>query len=158
MTLPQPEDLSSVYFVKLKLEDAAGKLMSENFYWLATNSDTLDKAKSGSDWYYTPTKQYADFKALNELPPAKLKVLSKSNRNGKDYETHVTVENPGKSLAFFVHLKVNDEKTGEEILPVIWQDNYFSLLPGEKRDITASYTLPRSVKPVVEVQGWNVTP
>ena len=158
LTLPEPADLSSVYFVKLKLEDAAGKLLSDNFYWLATNTDTLDKPKSGSDWYYTPTKQYADFKALSSLPPVKLQVLAKSERNGKEHETHVTVENPGKSLAFFVHLKVNDEKTGEEILPVIWQDNYFSLLPGEKRDITATYTLPRGVKPVVEVQGWNVAP
>ena len=42
----------------------------------------------------------------------------------------MTVENPGKSLAFFVHLKVN-QAGGEEVLPVIWQDNYFSLLPGE---------------------------
>ena len=73
--------------------------------------------------------------------------------------THVTVENPGKSLAFFVHLKVNDDKTGEEILPGIWEDNYFSLLPGEKREVTATYDdLSRGVKAVVEVQGWNVKP
>jgi exo-1,4-beta-D-glucosaminidase len=156
LTLPEPSDLSPVYFVKLELHDAAGKLMSENFYWLSTRSDTLDKPKTGSDWYYTPTKQFADFTALSNLPPVKLKVLSKSVRSGGEYTTHVTVENPGKSLAFFVHLKVNDAKTGEEILPVIWENNYFSLLPGEKRDITATYTLPRDIKPTVEVQGWNV--
>jgi exo-1,4-beta-D-glucosaminidase len=70
---------------------------------------------------------------------------------------HVTVENPSKSLAFFVHLKVNDDRSGEEILPVIWQDNYFSLLPGEKRDVTATYAeLPKYAKPVVQVEGWNV--
>ncbi|HWC58876.1 MAG TPA: glycoside hydrolase family 2 protein, partial [Verrucomicrobiae bacterium] len=158
MALPELADLSSTYFVKLKLEDAAGKLLSDNFYWLSTKGDTLDKPKSGSDWYYTPTKQYADFTALNNLPPVKLNVLAKSGRSNGEYTTHVTVENPGKSLAFFVHLKVNDNKTGEEILPVIWEDNYFSLLPGEKRDITATYTLPRGGKPVVEVQGWNVSP
>ena len=64
LTLPAPLDLSPAYFVKLKLQDAAGKLMSENFYWLSTKAETLDKAKPGSDWYYTPTKQYADFTAL----------------------------------------------------------------------------------------------
>jgi len=158
LTLPELPDVSPVYFVKLELHDAAGKLMSENFYWLSTKGDTLDKPKTGSDWYYTPTKQFADFTALNNLPPVKLKVLAKSGRSGNEYATHVTVENPSKSLAFFVHLKVNDAKTGEEILPVIWEDNYFSLLPGEKRDITATYTLPRNVKPTVEVQGWNVEP
>jgi exo-1,4-beta-D-glucosaminidase len=144
-SLPESEDLSSTYFVKLELHDAAGKLMSENFYWLSTNGDKLDK-----------TKQFADFTALSTLPLVKLKVLAKSDRSGGEYATHVTIENPGKSLAFFIHLKVNDSKTGEEILPVIWQDNYFSLLPGEKRDIIATYTLPRGVKPTVEVQGWNV--
>jgi exo-1,4-beta-D-glucosaminidase len=42
---------------------------------------------------------------------------------------------------------------------VIWQDNYFSLLPGEKREITATYPeLPRYSKPVVQVEGWNVAP
>jgi exo-1,4-beta-D-glucosaminidase len=158
LTLPEVADLSPTYFVKLELRDASGKLISENFYWLSTKGDTLDKPKPGSDWYYTPTKQFADFTALNSLPPVKLNVLAKSGRSGDEHATHVTVENPGKSLAFFLHLKVNDAKTGEEILPVIWEDNYFSLLPGEKREITATYTLPRGVKPTVEVQGWNVSP
>jgi exo-1,4-beta-D-glucosaminidase len=156
-TLPAPADLSSTYFVKLTLEDAAGKLVSQNFYWLATQGDTLDKPREDSDWYYTPTKQFADFKALNTLPAVHLKVTSKSERSGKESVTRVTVENPEKSLAFFVHLKVNDSKTGEEILPVIWQDNYFSLLPGEKREVTATYAnLPGGVKPALEVGGWNV--
>ena len=158
LTLPALADLSATYFVKLKLEDASGKLLSDNFYWLSTKSDMLDKPKAGSERIYTPTKQYADFTALNSLPPVKLNVLAKSGRSEGEYATHVTIENPGKSLAFFVHLKVNDSRTGEEILPVIWEDNYFSLLPGEKRDLTATYTLPRGAKPVVEVQGWNVSP
>ncbi len=158
LTLPTPADLSSTYFVKLKLEDASGKLLSDNFYWLSTKGDLLDKPKAGSERNYTPTKQYADFTALNSLPPVKLNVLAKSARSEGQYATHVTIENPSKFLAFFVHLKINDDKSGGEILPVIWEDNYFSLLPGEKRDLTATYTLPRGVKPVVEVQGWNVSP
>jgi len=158
LTLPEPADLSPVYFVKLSLEDAAGKPVSANFYWLSKQGDTLDNPKQGSDWYYTPTKQFADFKALSTLPPVKLKVTSKSGRSGKDYATHVIVENPTKSLAFFVHLKVAD-KTGEEILPVIWEDNYFSLLPGEKRTVSATYAREsKNSKPFVEVDGWNVSP
>ena len=71
----------------------------------------------------------------------------------------MTVENPGKSLAFFVHLKVN-QGGGEEILPVIWEDNYFSLLPGEKRELSATYAAEQlhGAQPVVELQGWNVKP
>ena len=56
----------------------------------------------------------------------------------------MTLENPSKSLAFFVRLKVNKGKGGDEILPVIWQDNYVSLLPGEKREITATYRAQNS--------------
>jgi exo-1,4-beta-D-glucosaminidase len=47
---------------------------------------------------------------------------------------------------------------GEEILPVVWQDNYISLMPGEKRELTATYRASElgPAKPVVEVSGWNV--
>ncbi len=38
-----------------------------------------------------------------------------------------------------MRLKVNKGKGGDEILPVLWQDNYISLLPGEKREVTATY-------------------
>jgi len=34
--LPKPEGLTPTYFLKLDLRDAAGKLVSENFYWLST--------------------------------------------------------------------------------------------------------------------------
>ncbi len=159
MTLPQPEDLSPTYFVKLKLVDAKTNLVSENFYWLSTKGDTLDKPKSGSDWYYTPTKEFADFTALNTLPPAKLNMQAKTERSGNGYVSRVTIENPGKTLAFFVHLRVDNDRDSEEILPVIWQDNYFSLLPGEKRELTATYeNLPKYSKPIVRVEGWNLAP
>jgi exo-1,4-beta-D-glucosaminidase len=56
-----------------------------------------------------------------------------------------------------VRLKVNEGQGGEEILPVLWEDNYVSLLPGEKREIAATYRASElgAVKPAVEVKGWN---
>jgi exo-1,4-beta-D-glucosaminidase len=70
----------------------------------------------------------------------------------------VTVTNPSKAVAFFVRLKLDKGKAGEEILPVLWQDNYISLLPGEQREITARYRSRDlgEAKPEVEVRGWNV--
>jgi len=158
--LPAQADLSPTYFVKLSLQDASGKLLSANFYWLSTRPDILGEPKSGSDWYYTSTRQFANFTALNSLPPVNLKVSAISGRNGDEASTRVTLENPSKSLAFFVHLKVNAGQDGKEILPVLWQDNYVSLLPGEKREISAAYAagLLSGAKPVVEVEGWNVPP
>jgi hypothetical protein len=34
-----------------------------------------------------------------------------------------------------------------EILPVLWQDNYFYLLPAERRDIDSTYETPKQVQP-----------
>jgi len=57
-----------------------------------------------------------------------------------------------------VRLKLDKGKGGEEILPVVWRDNYISLLPGEKREITATYRSSGlgAATPEVEVSGWNV--
>ena len=106
----------------------------------------------------TPTASYADFTALSQLPKVKLNVSSRTERTGGNAITHVTLENPSKNLAFFVRLKLDKGAGGQEILPVIWEDNYISLLPGEKREITASVRAADLgiARPVVEVKGWNV--
>jgi exo-1,4-beta-D-glucosaminidase len=155
-TLPDVSGLSNTYFLVLKLADSAGKLVGSNFYWLSTKPETLDWAKS--TWWMTPTASYADFTAISQLSKVKLKVIDRTERKGEDAVTHVTIENPSKSLAFFVRLKVDKGAKGEEILPVVWEDNYISLLPGEKREITASYRANElgTAKASVEVSGWNV--
>ena len=81
---------------------------------------------------------------ISQLPKVKLKVSDHTERKGEEEITHVTLENPSKSLAFFVRLKVDKGAKGEEILPVVWEDNYISLLPGEKREITRELPLQRT--------------
>jgi exo-1,4-beta-D-glucosaminidase len=157
--LPQVDGLSPTYFLDLRVTDASGKLVGSNFYWLSTKQETIDWAKS--NWYTTPTASFADYTSLSQLPKVKLNVSSRSEIKGEDSITNITIENPTKSIAFFVRLKVNKGKSkdkDEEILPVVWQDNYISLLPGEKREITATYRASGlgSAKPEVEIRGWNV--
>lgn len=156
LTLSDIADLSPTYFVSIRIQDADGNPAGSNFYWLSTKTETIDWAKS--NWYTTPTLQYADFTALSQLPKVRLNVGDRSEKNNENEVTHVTLENPSKGLAFFVRLKVNKGKGGEEILPVLWEDNYVSLLPGEKREITATYRSSElgAAKPYVEVSGWNV--
>jgi exo-1,4-beta-D-glucosaminidase len=155
--LPKIDGLSSTYFLDLRVTDGSGKVVGSNFYWLSTTPETLDWKKS--NWYTTPTASFADYTALAQLPKVKLNVSSHSERVS-DGEARMTVEleNPSKSVAFFVRLKVDKGKGGEEILPVIWQDNYISLLPGEKRQITATYRASNLgvEQAEVEVSGWNV--
>ena len=156
LTLPEIGGLSPTYFLVLRLEDARGKLVGSNFYWLSSKPETLDWEKS--NWYTTPTASYADFTALSQLPKVRLQVADRTERKGQDAITHVTLENSSKSLAFFVRLKVDRGKGGDEILPVLWQDNYISILPGEKREVTATYRAQElgAAQAAVEVSGWNV--
>jgi exo-1,4-beta-D-glucosaminidase len=88
----------------------------------------------------------------------KLGVSTRTEHQGDDLVTYVTVENPSRNLAFFVRLKVDRGANGDEILPVVWEDNYISLLPGEKREVTATYSAKDlgTAEPKVEVSGWNV--
>jgi len=155
LEIPEVDGLTGAYFLDLRVTDAAGKLVGSNFYWLSTKPETIDWGKS--NWYTTPTESFADYTALSQLPKVKLTVTSGTERKGDDSITRVTIENPSKSVAFFVRLKVNKGKGGEEIVPVLWQDNYVSLLPGEKREITATYRSAElgNAKPEVEVKGWN---
>ena len=156
LALPEIDGLSPTYFLVLRLQDSSGKVVGSNLYWLSSKPETLDWEKS--NWYTTPTSSYADYTALSQLPKVKLKVADHTEHKGQEAITHVTLENPSKSLAFFVRLKVDKGKGGDEILPVFWQDNYISLLPGEKREVTATYRTQElgASQPTVEVSGWNV--
>ena len=102
--------------------------------------------------------QVVSFLFYSFLLVLKLKVKEKPRKEGDDSITRVTIENPSKNLAFFVRLKLNKGASGEEVLPVVWEDNYLSLLPGEKREVTATYRTADlgSAKPAIEVSGVNV--
>jgi len=154
--IPQIEGLSKTYFVRLSLQDGAGKPVSSNFYWLSTQPDVSDWAAGNGR--YTPIKTYADLTGLEQLTPVKLKVTSRTEQRGGEQVDHVTVENPGKALAFMVHLTILKGPGGADINPVFWGDNYFELMPGEKREIAATYArkLLGGAKPQIKVDGWNV--
>lgn len=156
--IPQIQGLSDTYFLRLSLEDSSGQTLSSNFYWLSTKDDVLDWQKS--TWYYTPTSSYADMTQLQKLQPAKLVLSSRATRKGGDQIAHVRVSNPGRSIAFFIHLQIKQGPSERDVLPVIWQDNYFSLLPGESREVTATYRITDSGKTgaLLAVDGWNVSP
>ncbi len=68
------------------------------------------------------------------MPKATVKSVLKVEE-GAETVGHVTVRNDGTGVAFLVRLRLVKEKGGEEILPVFWDDNYFSLLPGESREV-----------------------
>jgi exo-1,4-beta-D-glucosaminidase len=156
-TVAEPANITPAYFLDLRLYAPSGELISHNFYWLSAHPDVPDFAKS--EWYYTPLTEYADFAPLQDLPKASVNASMAVSDAGSDTEAHVTVENPGAGLAFLVRLRLLKGKDGGEVLPSFWDDNYFSLLPGEKREITVKVRKSDlgSAKPVLAVDGFNVT-
>jgi exo-1,4-beta-D-glucosaminidase len=155
--LPKPEGLESMYFLRLELHDAAGKPASDNFYWLSTKPDILDW-KHRNDTAYTPQADYGDLRALNNLPKVRLSVRGTSEKHGESGTMRVALENTGKAIAFMARVRLTRGRNGENVTPVFWNDNYVSLLPGEKRELTANYDVSAlgGAEPVVEVDGWNV--
>jgi len=157
LDLPLPDKISTTYFLKLKLHDAQGKLLSDNFYWLSTKVDTLDWAKR-KDTVYTPQKDFADLSGLNSLPQVTLSVhAAKTTAGGRDTIT-VTVKNPSSSIAFMAHLRLTSGPGGDDVVPIFWSDNYFSLLPDEERVITANYDVSGldGKAGVLVMDGYNV--
>jgi exo-1,4-beta-D-glucosaminidase len=153
--LPKLQGLSSVYFLKLVLSDRRGKVVGSNFYWLSTSPDTIDWSKS--NWYTTPSSASADYTALAHLPKVHLEIVETTQQAGQRTVTHVTIRNPSNALAFGIRLKLDKGPHGDEVLPAVWEDNYISLLPHERRDIAVTYATGSLgvAKPVVEATGWN---
>jgi len=156
LTIPEIDGLSPTYFLRLELRDSADKIVSTNFYWLSTTAETLDWAKT--NYYVTPIVQHADLKALNDLPKVKLVTSSKAIKQGGEEIIQVTLSNPTKYLAFALALRLANRE-GDNILPALYDDNYFPLMPGEKRTINIRYA-PEDAhgSAAVHLDGWNIEP
>jgi len=136
-----PATVSAVHFVRLELHDAAGKLLSSNFYWrsLPEHPD--------------------DFNDLNQMAKVALDAkVASEDANGKRTLT-VTLHNPSKEIALMAHMQLRREKSGERVLPVFNSDNYVSLVPNETRTITIEAAVSdfNGENALVVLDGWNVT-
>jgi hypothetical protein len=109
-----PDGLTPVHFIRLKLA-RGGETVSENFYW------------RGLEEY--------NYKALRDLPKAKVEAVTHAERQGGRWLLTTTVHNPGITPALMVKLKAVREKSGDRILPAIYSDNYIALMPGERRTV-----------------------
>jgi exo-1,4-beta-D-glucosaminidase len=143
-----------VWFLDLRLADRTGTELARNFYWLSTTEDVLDY--ENNLWFVTPAKGFADFTALAELPEVELELSSTIERRTPELEVAVRMINPTEALAFFVELRLVNPRD-ESYLPVLWDDNYVSLLPGEERLVRARLPQTDDVAgAAVIASGWNV--
>ena len=129
--------LSSVHFIKLKLTDLNSNLLSDNFYWRGTT--------------------YENYTALSTLPgvtPAWS--ASYGTTNGSTTITAV-FSNPTTNILFAARLKLLNA-SGARVLPTIYSDNYFSLVPGDVKVVTAEFTNNANSSGPLQLvlMGWNI--
>ena len=65
----------------------------------------------------------------------------------------MTLDNGDDRIAFFVELLVVDQ-AGQPVVPVLWQDNFASLLPNERGTLSARYPASAQGRTLI-VRGWN---
>lgn len=135
-----PANLSAVHFIKLEWRDAAGKLLSDNFYWRALPD------------------QPDDLQALGSLPTVTLEADVARHDGGGKCLLEVKLHNPSPQIALMAHLQLRRQNSGERVLPVYYSDNYVSLVPGETRTISieAAASDLKDQTPLIMVDGWNI--
>lgn len=121
-------------FLSLRLINSSRQTLSDNFYWLADSSGI--------------------YSGLQNIPRSTVKITSVKESEGT---LKITVTNHQDGpVSFFNRVSLIDKKTEKRILPVFYSDNYFSVLPGEKKDIRLNY--PEIIKLndlEVSLSGWN---
>ena len=151
---PDIDSSTPTYFLSLRLY-SRDSLVSSNFYALSTTPDSIHEKKT--TWHDTRSS-YANLTELNTLPEVKLETKHEFIKEGKDFLVKAAVRNPTNKLAFMVYLSVKQGNTETAVLPIFWDENYVTLLPGETRTIVGRFhavdlhgSLPR-----LEITGWNV--
>jgi mannosylglycoprotein endo-beta-mannosidase len=130
-----PSNPGEVFFLKLILRTDE-KTIDENIYWLTNRKHSYEK--------------------LNEL--AKVTANSSIRRVNEGHAV-IAISNPGNETAFFIRLKVLN-KNDELVLPSFFTENYFTLLPGDARNIQLDFSASGhntdndGLRLVIE--GWNV--
>jgi exo-1,4-beta-D-glucosaminidase len=111
-----------------------------------------------SNYYTTPAK-YSDMTGLVALPRTKVEWSSQVEHRSDEAVVRVNLRNAGQNLAFLVNATLKNPRSGDDLAPVLWDDNYVSLLPGESKTLAATVRtrdLGSGIVPQVVVTGWNI--
>ena len=131
--------LTPAHFVKLILTDGNNKVLSDNFY--------------------VRGQEEGNFQAIKEIPEVSVQSTQKISQDAQgNWNATVTLENPTKVPALMIRINLLGAEDGEQILPVLYSDNYFSLLAGEKKEISIKWKDldSRGNQPKIVITGYNV--
>lgn len=134
LVIPDSLTKSSGALLSLYLSDTAGNVLDENLYWLPD--------------------AHGNYSGLAHMPKANMEIEIDTVENGA---VEVTLSVPkGGAPAFFNRISLVDAKTKKRILPVFYNNNYISVLPGQQQAIRVEFTPQKDIEPMICVEGWNV--
>ena len=111
------QPLAPVSFLRLELVEK-GKVISENLYILGSEE--------------------GNYQALATLPQPEVEQRVNLTQTGETQQADVILRIKGRSPAVFLRLNLKGAD-GEQILPVVYSDNYITLMPGESKTIHVSW-------------------
>jgi hypothetical protein len=113
---------STPYFLDLKLKDASGKVVSKNFYWLPNSNTNIRNMLTMGQATMTVTTPAATW-----------------TTSGVENTITCKIVNTGTVCAIACRLQLTRAASGVRILPVHYNDNYFSLIPGDTQYVTVKF-------------------
>jgi len=121
-------------FLSLQLLDEEKKTITENLYWIPDHT--------------------GNYSGLQKIKQSDLVVKAKYLQRGK---VEVILENGlHNTPAFFNRISLVDAETKTRLLPVFYDNNYITILPGEKKTIIVDYSgLDTKSKAMIVLNGWN---
>ena len=132
-TAELPSGMPAVYLLRLSLSEGS-KVLSQNEYWKSTQEGG----------------RFDEFNDLGEI-----RLTAKVVKQQNDMVTFV-VSNAAKSPAIGLKFNLRDPKSDKIILPANFSDGYFTLLPGEGKQIVAEWKSSEFNNPEVIVDGYNL--
>ncbi len=158
LSIPRIAGVSSTYFVRCELAQATGEPIVDNLYWQSTTDDDMGGLHH-DDAFGLNMKSWADFTALNSMPGAEVAMSARVDPVGDESRAVFTLRNHSRQIAFFMRAEVTKGPGGEEVLPVLYEDNYVTLFPGESRRLWAKFRTSHleAHAPHLKVEGYNVS-
>ena len=129
MQVKVPQEIAGAYILRLTLTDGKGQVRSMNDY--------------------VNTTVEGDRTSLHDMRQSQVTANATGNS--------ITLTNNSNVPALMIRLNLKGDD-GEQILPVIYSDNYLHLMPGESRTIGIKWKAEdaRDAKPIVEITGMNM--
>ncbi len=156
LKMPRLQNLTSTYFIRCELFDSNGKQITDNDYWQSTTLDDLGPPSNDSAFFLKQVS-WADFKALNIMPKVAVEMTGTLHTSGNQDDFVLTLRNPSKHIAFFERAAVTKQKDGDEVLPIIYSNNYVTIFPGETVKIRGHFRDAELAgkQPWLRLEGYN---